>query len=267
MIGFILVLLALINLGCGFTLNMKTIAVFGGTGETGKECVYQALKLGYKVVSMSRSGPPLLIPPGSGGADAGKPIEDANLTVLKGSVTSADDVAKVFASADDIEGVIISLGGKTKDVGPTMLQDGTSNIVKAMNRKGVKRVSVVSSIGVGDSENQAPIFFKALMYTVMSGIFKDKNAQEKIFLEGEGKDLEYCLVRPGGLGVGPPTGVINVIEGEAGSIQRADVAEFCLGAVVDLDFPYLKKTPCISSVGGTSWVKQKGKDFDSVTTA
>lgn len=27
------------------------------------------------------------------------------------------------------------------------------------------------------------------------------------------------------------------------------------GAVLDKGFPYLKKAPCISSVGGTSWVK------------
>ena len=43
---------------------------------------------------------------------------------FKGSVTDAADVEKVFEGGD-IEGVIISLGGKTKDVGPTMLTDGT----------------------------------------------------------------------------------------------------------------------------------------------
>ena len=44
---------------------------------------------------------------------------------FKGSVTDAADVEKVFEGGD-IEGVIISLGGKTKDVGPTMLTDGTT---------------------------------------------------------------------------------------------------------------------------------------------
>ena len=52
-------------------------------------------------------------------------------------------------------------------------------------------------------------------------------------------------------------GVINVIEGEAGSIARADVADFCIGAILEKDFPYIQKTPCISSVGGTSWVKDR----------
>jgi hypothetical protein len=59
--------------------------------------------------------------------------------------------------------------------------------------------------------------------------------------------------------VEPPTGIINVIDGQAGSIPRADVAEFCLDAVTMDDFPYIGKTPCISSVGGTGWVKDRSK--------
>ena len=74
-------------------------------------------------------------------------------------------------------------------------------------------------------------------------------------------------MRPGGLGTGEPTGVINVIDGQAGSIQRADVASFLLGAVTDEGFPYIRKAPCISSVGGTGWVKEKKTGFDSVTVA
>lgn len=34
--------------------------------------------------------------------------------------------------------------------------------------------------------------------------------------------LSYCIIRPGGLGLGAPTGVINVIDGQAGSIMRFD---------------------------------------------
>ena len=115
-------------------------------------------------------------------------------------------------------------------------------------------MAVVTSIGAGDSKSQAPLMFKILMSTVMSSIFKDKNAQEDIVVKSP---LEWCIVRPGGLTVEAPTGVINVIDGEAGSISRADVAQFCLDAVMVSDFPYLRKTPCISSVGGTSWVKDR----------
>lgn len=168
-------------------------------------------------------------------------------------MTKKDDVDKVF-QAGPIDGVIIALGGKTSDVGDTMLTDGTKNVIAAMKERGVRRLAVVTSIGAGDSKDQAPFFFRILMATVMSKIFKDKNEQEKVVKES---GLEYCIVRPGGLTVDPPTGIINVIDGEAGSISRADVAQFCLDAIKTKDFPYLGKAPCISSVGGTSWVKDR----------
>jgi nucleoside-diphosphate-sugar epimerase len=135
-----------------------------------------------------------------------------------------------------------------------MLTDGTKNVIEAMKENGVKRLAVVTSIGAGDSENQAPFFFKVLMWTAMKKIFQDKNAQEEVTRQS---GLEYCIVRPGGLTVDPPTGVINVIKGEAGSIARADVADFCLAAVTQEDFPYIGQAPCISSVGGTSWTKDR----------
>ena len=155
-------------------------------------------------------------------------------------------------------GVVIALGGKTKDVGDTMLTDGTKVVIDVMKANDVKRVSVVTSIGAGDSKDQAPFFFKILMATAMKKIFSDKNNQEALFAPGgPGAGLEFTVVRPGGLTVDAPTGVVNVIDGEAGSIPRADVADFCLGAVLDEEFPYLGKYPCISSVGGTSWVKDR----------
>lgn len=233
---------------------MKTIAVFGASGLTASECVYQALENGDNVVGLTRTPSNLVIPQGSGGDTAGKPVTSPNLTMIAGSVTNVADVAKVFSTDNPIDGVIIALGGKTSDVGETMLTDGTTNIIKAMKDAGVKRYSVVTSIGAGDSKDQAPFFFKILMMTAMKKIFNDKNNQEQVVMDS---GLDYCIVRPGGLTVEPPTGIINVIEGEAGSITRADVAQFCLDAVTMEDFPYIGKTPCISSVGGTGWVKDR----------
>ncbi len=234
------------------SLHMKTIAVFGASGLTASECVYQALKDGDTVVGLTRNPSNLKIPKGSGGSDADKVMTNPNLKIIAGDVTKKADVDKVFEN--DIDGVIVALGGKTKEVGETMLTDGTNNIIAAMKEKGVKRIAVVTSIGAGDSESQAPFFFKVLMWTAMKKIFLDKNNQEEVT---RNSGLEYCIVRPGGLTVDPPTGIINVIDGEAGSIPRADVAQFCLDAVRLEDFPYIGKAPCISSVGGTSWKKDR----------
>ena len=165
------------------SLFMKTIVIFGGTGKTGSECAYQALKSGNKVFVLARDPSKMTIPNGSGGEKAGQQLKDPNLTVIKGSVTDPTAVASVFDKAGAfIDGVVVALGGKTKDVGPTMLTDGTRNVVYEMKKRGVKRVAVVTSIGTGDSEKQAPMMFKALMYTVMKKIFTDKNNQEALFL-------------------------------------------------------------------------------------
>mmetsp|Transcript_22511 Transcript_22511/g.31398 ORF Transcript_22511/g.31398 Transcript_22511/m.31398 type:complete len:277 (-) Transcript_22511:1351-2181(-) len=229
-----------------------TIAVIGASGLTASECVYQALENGDNVVGLTRDTSKCNIPQGSGGDKAGQSFDSPNLTLIAGDVKNKADVAKVFEN--DIDGVVIALGGKTSDVGDDMLTVGTQNVIDAMKEKGTKRISVVTSIGAGDSENQAPFFFKILMMTAMKKIFTDKNNQEKAV---EASGLEYCIVRPGGLTVDAPTGVINVIQGEAGSITRADVAQFCLDALSVEDFPYIGKAPCISSVGGTSWVKDR----------
>jgi nucleoside-diphosphate-sugar epimerase len=173
---------------------LPTIAIFGGTGLTGKECVYQALQKNHKVIAFGRDVSKLTIPAGSGGPKADELIDDANLVKIQGDVTKQDQVDALFAANPDISGVIVALGGRTKSVGPSMLNDGTTCIINAMKKlSNAKRISVVTSIGVGDSAGKAPFKFKMLMYTVMRGIFADKNKQEQLFLDpaGPGHDLEY----------------------------------------------------------------------------
>lgn len=145
------------------SLCMKNIAVFGASGLTAAECVYQALENGDSVVGLTRNPSKLVIPKGSGGNKAGEPLVDhPNLTLIAGDATKRADVDKVFDSAA-IDGVVVALGGKTSDVGETMLTDSTQNVINAMKDKGVKRLAVVTSIGAGDSEKQAPFFFKSML--------------------------------------------------------------------------------------------------------
>ena len=71
-----------------------TIAVFGASGLTAQECVYQALRDGDKVVGLTRNPSKLVVPKGSGGKDADKPLVDSNLILIGGDVTNPADVAK-----------------------------------------------------------------------------------------------------------------------------------------------------------------------------
>lgn len=234
--------------------NMKmSIIVFGATGATGQEVVMQALNKKEHVVAFCRDQSKLTKPPGTCGIDTtDEAITNTKLIKYTGTVTSQDDVNRAFSCAPTyIKGVVVALGGKPDEVGYDMLTNGTKCIINAMKKYNVKRIAVVTSIGVGDSINQAPLFFKLIMKTVMKPIMKDKNNQEDLFLkdsDSPGANLEYTIVRPGGLNFDPPTNDIKVIKGTAGKIPRADVANFCLDAVLMKDFEYLQQTPCISSI-------------------
>lgn len=237
----------------------------------GSECIFQALNMNKKVVTLARNVSKLRVPHGSGGEHAGELFDSSMsnlLTAFPGSVTNEADVENVFENTPDISSVIVVLGGRTKDVGPTMLTDGTRNIVMSMKKRGIKRIAIVTSIGTGDSITQAPWTFKLLMWTVMRSIMADKNNQENLFLqEGAiGSDLDYVIVRPGQLGEGPPTGIVTVIDGKAGSIHRSDLASFVLKAVLEKSFAYLRKAVSVSSIHGTSWKKDTSLEgFDKVT--
>ena len=89
-----------------------TIAVFGASGLTAQECVYQALKDGDQVVGLTRNPSKLVIPKGSGGSDADKPLVDPNLTMIAGDVTNPVDVAKgkKLDTADDIFTIFYAYG-------------------------------------------------------------------------------------------------------------------------------------------------------------
>ena len=228
-----------------------SIAVIGGAGASGSEAVLQALERGEEVVALVRSSAPKA-PRTAGGFTEGAVMTSDKLTVVKGSVTNKADVDSVFASGK-VTGVVVALGGKTKDVGPTMLQDGTTNVIASMKANNVKRLSVITTIGAGDSMEQAPWAFRLLMMTVMSSIMADKNKQEEVIMS-QGADLEYCIVRPGGLKSEPPTGIVTAgKDQEAGAITRADVAAFCLDAVLEPDFKFLKQAVSISSNMGSGF--------------
>ena len=230
-----------------------SIAVFGASGATGSEAVLQAVERGEEVTCLVRDRAKLKAPRTSGGFTEDAPFASDKIVVTQGSVTNKADVDAVFA-ASKVTGVVVALGGKTSDVGPTMLEDGTANIVQACLANGVKRISVVTTIGAGDSMDQAPWAFRLLMMTVMSSIMADKNQQEGLFLNGPGAELEYCLVRPGGLKTAPPTGIVTAgKDQEAGAIARADVAAFCLDAVLEPDFQFVKQAVSISSNMGSGF--------------
>jgi hypothetical protein len=113
-----------------------------------------------------------------------------------------------------------------------------------MQKQGIKRLVVVSALGVGDSQEQVSLPFKMMMKTVLRKAYEDKERQEEIVRES---GLDWVIVRPGGLTNGAATGDYEYgldpsIGG--GQVSRADVADFVLQQLTDDTF--LHQTPAIA---------------------
>lgn len=189
---------------------MARLAVFGGTGGTGRQVIEQALEQGDEVIALVRSP-----------EKVGR--EHARLQVVQGDVLNQIDVANALAGVD----AVVCALGKTGGSPDNVVSKGTAHIVKGMKDHGVSRLVVVTSIGVGDSRDQVPFFFKVLMNTALKGVMADKEVQEQIVRDS---GLVWTIVRPGGLTDGPATGSYTASTGSitAGQVSRADVADFIL---------------------------------------
>jgi putative NADH-flavin reductase len=206
--------------------SMK-LTVFGATGGTGRQVVEQALVAGHHVTALVRDPAKL-------------DLTHAALTVKRGNVLEPEDVFNAVSGAD---AAVVSLGN-TANNPEGVVAKGTANVVAAMQKSGVARLIVVTSLGVGESKDQVPFAFKALMATVLRKAMQDKEDQEKIV---KASGLDWTIVRPGGLTDGPRSGQYRYgIDPKivAGQVSRADVAEFVLKQLADTQF--LRKAPAIT---------------------
>jgi len=195
------------------------IAVFGGTGGTGQQVIEQALDAGHQVSALVRD--PNRLSEASQQAD-----------IIVGDVLNTQDVSETISGA---EAVVVSLGSRS-DSPENTVSEGTQKVIACMQEIGVKRLIVVTSLGVGDSKDQVPVAFKLVIKTVMRKIMADKERQEQ-FVQNSG--LDWIIIRPGGLSDDPASGAYIFGTDEsiiAGRVSRADVAEFILRNLTDDQF-------------------------------
>jgi putative NADH-flavin reductase len=201
------------------------IAIFGATGGTGLEATKQALANGDNVTALVRTPSKLA-------------ITDEKLTIIEGNILDQNAVEQVVAGQD---AVIVSIR-KTDNNPDQLVSKGTRIVIDAMQRFGVQRLVVVTAIGVGDSKNNVPLFFKALMKTILKEAYADMEVQEQAIRES---GLDWIVVRPGGLTDNAATGEYEVgLDIKGSQVARADVAAFLLQQITD--DTYLRKAVSIS---------------------
>jgi putative NADH-flavin reductase len=195
---------------------MMQLALFGATGGTGEQIVRQALKAGHSLRLLVRDPAKLK-------------SQDPRLTVITGNVLTPADVNETLTGAD----AVICTLGNTRNNPEQVVSNGTRNIISAMQLNAIRRLIVVSSLGVGDSKDQVPFFFKVVAATFLRKVMRDKEALVRT------SGLDWTLVRPGGLTDGPRTGAYQFGVDptiRAGQVSRADVADFVLREVERNEF-------------------------------
>ena len=206
------------------------LLVFGSTGGTGRELVKQALAQGHEVTAYARHPAKL--------GDKKHP----SLQVARGDVLDPVAVEQAVAGHDAVLCAIGAGAGRT-----TLREEGTRNIVRAMEKGGVRRLVCQSSMGVGDSRANLGFLTKYVIVPVfLRHAFADHERQETVV---KASALDWTIVRPPHLKDGPHTGTYRhgfpaTDTGIQGKISRADVADFMLKQLTDNT--YLHQTPGVS---------------------
>ena len=188
------------------------LVIFGATGKTGIELAKQALEKGHTVTAFVRDPARLT-------------IEDKRLTFVIGDVFDPVSVAKAVTGQDSI---ICVLGAGSSVKKTTVRTTGTINIIDGMQKNNVKRLIVVTAMGVGESWETLSFINKFFFATFLKNSREDHEAQETAVKES---GLDWTIVRPSGLTDTPRTGVYEVGEmilAKTSKIARADVADLIL---------------------------------------
>ena len=206
------------------------VLVFGASGGTGRELLQQALDQGMEVTAFVRD------------ATKVEDIQHPNLAVVIGNVLNIEDVSRAVAGHD---AVLYAVGAGPRRT--TIREQGTRNVIEAMQAANVKRLVCLSSFGVGDSRTDLSFFTRYVVVGIfLRHAFADHERQEAVV---EKCALDWTLVRPPHLKDGAHTGEyqhgLTLAYGNIkGWISRGDLADFMLKQLED--DRYSRQAPRVS---------------------
>lgn len=205
------------------------IAIFGATGTTGRAVLDEALARGHHVVALVRNPDTL-------------DVDHENLQVVAGNVLDPKAVEWAVTGQD---AVVSLLGAGMRRT--TLRTEGTRQIVRAMERTGVKRLVSQSVFGLGDSAEKLPLYWKLLVKAlILRNAYRDHAGQEAVVAAS---DLNWTITRPVSLRDWDPTGEYQhgsaaAMNGITLKIGLADLARFTLDQLENDQ--YLREMPGIS---------------------
>lgn len=149
--------------------------------------------------------------------------------LTRGDALVPADVARLFASLDECDLVVSTIGATPAD--PRADSEGNIALIEAAAAKGVKKFVLVTSIGCGTSSGAPP----PQVYDVLKPVLLEKEkAEARLLAVAAATGMQVVIVRPGGLKTAPPsgTGVLTEDTTVCGAIHRADVAALVVQAAL-----------------------------------
>ena len=153
------------------------ILVIGATGQTGQLVITQGIALDYEMVAYVRH-PEKLTP-------------QAGLTIISGELVDEENLTK---SMHTVDAVIVTLGASIKKISEPVLQDNMPHIIRSAQSAKVKRLIILSALGVGQTQYNTIFPYKMMTKFLLGKPFQDHERSEQFLAASE---LHWTTINPG----------------------------------------------------------------------
>ena len=199
---------------------MKTLLLFGATGETGSSVLEQALEQGHRVRAAERDFP-------------------SDFKTHDNLETRETDLLDPLPEdlMDGVDAVISAVGlprdPQTLINPPPLYTEGAVNIITAMRQAKAKRLVAISA-AFADPDAAVPHWFRGVTFP-LDRIFRQMGEMERVLRVCD--DINWTAVRPGWLLTRERTGDYEVATGDLPKntlrTRRADLADFMLRCAIE----------------------------------
>ncbi|HDZ8836005.1 SDR family oxidoreductase [Aeromonas dhakensis] len=193
---------------------MPTTLIFGASRGLGRAFTEQALQLGHRVVALVRH------------ADMAAELQSLGVDVISGDALDPQAVAAACRHAGR-DAYVVSTLGSFRQAEPVDYL-GNRQVIDEMERAGLERLLLVTSLGCGDSWQ----YLSERARAAFGHEVRLKSLAESWL---QTSTLAWTILRPAGLQDGEATGKAVLSQGKEmhGLVRRADVAACGLRLLTD----------------------------------
>lgn len=212
-------------------MQVKTLAILGGTGKAGTEVVKEALERGYCLRVLVR--------------DPNKVIKHNKITVITGDALSKKSLNDLLSGADAIistlgpAGINQSLTLAKKSAKQWLCSNSTELLLPLMEEHGIKRVLFTGGASLRTTQDQNSWFMRLMLNKVAPRILgemcDDRQKEYQLLLDS---DLNWTVARCGGIkdDAGQSNLKTSVFKFQGGKVHPRQVARFLLDNIESPQF-------------------------------